>query len=494
MSILTLDIGSTYTKGALVERSGAVPAVVARASVPTTVDHLPRGVAAVLHALLPDRIAANLDDLDGVTLDLPAHLSCSAKGGLKVAAIGLVPELTLSVARQAVCSAGGKVSGAYAFELTPGDIEKIRLDQPDIILLAGGTDGGNTSYALKNARRLADAHLSANVIFAGNRAVAHELPAMFPDDSLIITENLMPEFGLLNIEPARLEIRNLFLRRLIEGKGLRRVIDVFGAEPKPTPRAVLELVEQLARSAPDWSDTLLIDMGGATTDVYSNSEPISASGGVIMRGLPESAVKRTVEGDLGMRVSAHSVLTSGGAVLDTLRERAGIDPAELESYAAGVTANPERLPADPHQVALDRVIATTCLSLSVARHAGTIEESWTPGGKVFLQRGKDLRQIRTIIGSGGYLATTDEAALYHDALAASSRPSPDGRTPLLPAAPRLFRDRDGVLPLLGNLASPYPDLASKLAGTSLIPVSGVLPGTSLPDPGKHTFPRTSQGA
>lgn len=469
-SLLTLDIGSTYTKGALIDR--ARREVVARAVTPTTVDHLPRGVATVLNRLLPEQIAPGLDDLDGVTLDLPAYLSCSAKGGLKVAAVGLVPELTLSVARQAVCSAGGKVSGAYAFELTPDDVEQIRRGQPDIILLAGGTDGGNAVYALKNARRLAEADLPATVIFAGNRAVAPELPAIFKREKLIVTENLMPEFGRLNIEPARLQIRDLFLHRLIEGKGLRRVIEVFGAEPKPTPRAVLELVEQLARKAPGWSDALLIDMGGATTDVYTNSEPIAADGGVIMRGLPEPAVKRTVEGDLGMRVSAGSVLTSGGAVLEKLRDRAGIGAEEVASYVAGITANPELLPSDPRQTMFDRIIAATCVSLSIARHAGTIEESWTPGGKVFLQRGKDLRQIRTIIGSGGYLAAIDDAALYRDAVAASSQPSADGRIPLLPKTPRLMRDRDGLLPLLGNLASPYPDLVSTLVDKSLIPVSG----------------------
>lgn len=482
--ILTLDIGSTYTKGALIDQAGRV--VTARAATPTTVDHLPRGVATVLNRLLPERVAPGLDDLGGVTFDMPAYLSCSAKGGLKVAAVGLVPELTLSVARQAVCSAGGKISGAYAFELTPDDIGQIRRDNPDIILLAGGTDGGNAAYALKNARRLAEANLPATVLFAGNRAVAPELPALFDSDRLVVTENLMPEFGCLNIEPARLRIRDLFLRRLIEGKGLRRVIDVFGAEPKPTPRAVLELVERLAGVEARWSDTLLIDMGGATTDVYSNSEPIAADGGVIMRGLPESAVKRTVEGDLGMRVSARSVLTSGDAVLDGLLDRAGVGAEELAAWVAEITASPERVPSAPRQLLLDRILATACVSISIARHAGTIEESWTPGGKVFLQRGKDLRRIRTIIGSGGYLAATDEVSPYLDALTAASSPAADGRLPLLPTAPRLARDRDGLLPLLGNLASPYPELVSTLAERSLIPVSG--------DHANQTTTRTSQGA
>ncbi|OQA05837.1 MAG: hypothetical protein BWY66_02215 [bacterium ADurb.Bin374] len=464
--ILTIDIGSTYTKGALVDLSGR--SILARASTPTTVDHLPRGVARVLHGLLPSRVAAGLDDLDGVSLDLPAHLSCSAKGGLKVTAVGLVPELTLSVARQAVCSAGGKVSGAYAFELTPDDIERMRLDRPDIILLAGGTDGGNAAYVRKNARRLAEAGLEATVLFAGNRSVAHEIPTMFPEGRLIVTENLMPEFGQLNIEPARICIRDLFLHRLIEGKGLRRVIDAFGAEPKPTPRAVLELVERLAAVSPDWADTLLIDMGGATTDVYTNSEPAAADGNVILRGLPEPAVKRTVEGDLGMRVSARSVLTSGGPVLESLRADAGIDALELETWVGEISETPGRLPSTPRQEALDRVLAAVCVSLSIARHAGTVEESWTPGGKVFLQRGKDLRRIRTIIGSGGYLASSGDVTLYLDALAASSAPTADGKMPLLPTARRIMRDRDGLLPLLGNLASPYPELAATLAGQSLV--------------------------
>ncbi|HOY65768.1 MAG TPA: glutamate mutase L [Candidatus Ozemobacteraceae bacterium] len=463
--ILTLDIGSTYTKGALVD--AAAHRIIARFATPTTVDHLPRGVATVLHALFPDRIPAGNADLDGVRLDLPAHLSCSAKGGLKVTAVGLVPELTLSVARQVVCSAGGKISGAYAFELTPDDIETIRRDNPDIILLAGGTDGGNAVYARKNARRLAEASLPATVVFAGNRAVAPELPALFPDGRLIVTENVMPEFGQLNIEPARREIRNLFLRRLIEGKGLSRVVEVFGGEPKPTPRAVLELVERLAATSPEWEDTLLIDMGGATTDVYSNSPAVAAGDGVILRGIPEPAVKRTVEGDLGMRVSSRSVLASGGTLLERLRDTAGVAAGELERHTALLTEQPGRLPADSREELLDRLLATACVALSVGRHAGTIEESWTPGGKVFLQRGKDLRRIRTIIGSGGYLAATPDTTLYRDALEAAAAPSTDGRLALLPSSPRLLRDSEGLLPLLGNLASPYPALASHLARAGL---------------------------
>jgi len=303
----------------------------------------------------------------------------------------------------------------------------------------------------------------------GTRAVPVIREMMrLPEGRLIVTENLMPEFGQLNIEPARICIRDLFLHRLIEGKGLRRVIDAFGAEPKPTPRAVLELVERLAAVSPDWADTLLIDMGGATTDVYTNSEPAAADGNVILRGLPEPAVKRTVEGDLGMRVSARSVLTSGGPVLESLRADAGIDALELETWVGEISETPGRLPSTPRQEALDRVLAAVCVSLSIARHAGTVEESWTPGGKVFLQRGKDLRRIRTIIGSGGYLASSGDVTLYLDALAASSAPTADGKMPLLPTARRIMRDRDGLLPLLGNLASPYPELAATLAGQSLV--------------------------
>jgi len=113
---------------------------------------------------------------------------------------------------------------------------------------------------------LAASSLSCPVVYAGNRAVAEDVVDLMRGKEVIVTENLMPEVGQVNIEPAREKIREIFLQRIVSGRGLSEIVEIFGSQPRPTPLAVFELIEAIPHYQPDWSDIAAVDIGGATTD------------------------------------------------------------------------------------------------------------------------------------------------------------------------------------------------------------------------------------
>jgi uncharacterized protein (TIGR01319 family) len=446
--VLSIDIGSTWTKGALVDLDGPSPRVIAREAFPTTPADLAEGF---------DRVRASLcRGAPGV----PVRFSSSAKGGLAIAAVGLVPDLTVNVARMAAASAGGKVTTSFAYRLTSDHVAALERARPDIVLLCGGTDGGNEGYVLHNARALAASSIGCAILYAGNASIRDEVRRILGAKDLAVADNVMPEVGRLDIEPARSRIRELFLARIVEGRGLARVSAETRCDPKPTPLAVYELVAALAREIPEWDDLCLVDMGGATTDVYSSTESFVGGAGRVLRGIREPRLTRTVEGDLGLRVSAASAAESGRAVIDALL---GTAHDGFDAWIARVGSRPQLLAAASDERAFDDALALSCLALSLARHAGTEEEAWTPQGKVLVQRGKDLGAVRRFVASGGFLARIRTADLVHRALAEAARPDErTGARPLLPARPSVLADRDYLVPVAANLAADFPRQAARL--------------------------------
>ena len=447
--VLSVDIGSTYTKAALLDLDA--PAVLRREQRPTTQQDLSLGFERVVHVLADS--------------DIPIHLCSSAKGGLAIAAIGVVPDLTASVARLAAASAGGRITAHYSYGLTGVQVAELEVLRPDILLLCGGTDGGHERLVLKNAHAIASSALSSTILYAGNASLQEEMREIFRGRILVVTENVMPEIGRLNIEPARAAIRAIFLERIIEGHGLAKAAQMCAAAPKPTPLAVYQLAEALNAVPAGWEDTLLIDMGGATTDVYSLCRAFRGEEGMVLRGIEEPALKRTVEGDLGMRVSARAAADTGSVYIQRRLREAAVAPASFAAWIERVAALPETLPGFPEEQLFDEILAEACLYHALLRHAGTAEEVWTPGGKVRVQHGKDLRDVQRIVASGGWLARFSSPAPVLCALAEAGRDSAGAS--LLPHAPSVLADRHYLLPLLGNLAAEYPVEIAALARANL---------------------------
>jgi uncharacterized protein (TIGR01319 family) len=454
----SVDIGSTFTKAALFSLEPGRPALRGSAQVPTTQDDLGEGVRLLLDRLLGLPPGGGLDEASS-RADL--FFCSSAKGGLSIAAVGIVPDLTVTAARLAAASAGGRIAMVSSYRLTPDRLRELERLSPDILLLCGGTDGGNEDILLGNARAVAGSALKATVLFAGNASVREDARRILAAKDFAAAGNVMPEVGTLSIESARAEVRRIFLERIVEGRGLKDLERHAAAPVKPTPLAVYEAVGVLADGNPEWDQTMVIDMGGATTDAYSVSQAFAGGEGWVLRGLAEPRRKRTVEGDLGLRIGAVSAFETGRAYIEARLAGMGIPMERMRLWIGKAVGHPESLAEAGEELVLEDVLAEACVYHALLRHAGTVEEVWTPSGKVRIQKGKDLRGIRRIAGSGGYLARRGDPGCLLAALEAARRDS--GGLSLLPERPRFFRDQDYLLPLIGNLAEAFPAEAALLA-------------------------------
>ena len=399
--VLLIDFGSTYTKLTAVDLDA--PRVVATAQARTTADSdistgLNEGLALLEKEAGPFRFEA--------------RLACSsAAGGLNMVASGLVPSLTAKAAKLAAFGAGAKVIQSYAYQLTREDAEEIAEIRPDILLLTGGTDGGNQEVILHNARRVAGIPLSFPVIVAGNRSAREECAEILSPSPhpVFCADNVMPEMNRLVIEPVQQVIRQVFLERIISAKGLSETQTLLDGILMPTPSAVLEGLKLLAGGSnkrAGLGDLVAVDLGGATTDVYSIADGFPTRANTMLKGLAEPRVKRTVEGDIGMRFGARGVLEAVGE--EAFGRLTGLSEDIIEQVVAKYGAHPEALPTNPDEEKVDFALAVFAIRTALARHAGTLEKVYTPVGPMYQQTGKDLTCSRRLIVTGGALIYTGQ--------------------------------------------------------------------------------------
>lgn len=442
------DVGSTYTKLAVVDLDD--PGRRWRAQAPTTVTtDVREGFSAAIEAARDDG-APEFGEADFCA-------ACSsAAGGLALVVSGLVPRLSAEAGRIAALGAGAKLVGAWSHRLTPGDIDELTVARPDIVLLCGGTDGGDRATLLHNAGALAGAAACPAVIVAGNREVAGDAVSLLEEGGVraVAVANAMPELDRLEVGPIREAIRTEFLDNIIRAKGVDRLAAHLDADIVPTPSAVLDGVAMLAEGH-FGSGLMAIEVGGATTNVHSHAST-QASEGVVLRGLPEPELKRTVEGDLGVRWNAATILELAGRSWFERHGVSGVDP--LERYVAEVGETPPRLPADAEQRGFDAALAAFAVATAIDRHCGEHREVTLPSGVAVVQTGKDLRGVEALIATGGSLINAaDPAGVVAEALDAADPGS------LVPSNPAILIDRDYVLFALGLLATSHADVALALA-------------------------------
>jgi uncharacterized protein (TIGR01319 family) len=456
---LLIDFGSTFTKVTAADLAAETVVATARAFSTVETDIMEGLLAAV---------AALERQMPGVRPRYRHKIACSsAAGGLKMVAVGLVPELTAEAAKRAALGAGARVLEVYAHELTRTETGKIEAQKPDIILLAGGTDGGNRDVILHNARQLAASAVPAPVVVAGNKSAAEEVAGILRQagNPVIITDNVMPELNQLNVEPARAAIREVFLDRIIMAKGLHKAETYIDRVLMPTPAAVLNAARLLAEGRPEepgLGELVVVDIGGATTDVHSVAKGYPTKAGVALKGLPEPLAKRTVEGDLGMRYSAVALYDAAGEY--KLKQNTGhtdVDMkkgVDLKSYVDFLAAYPGHVPADDLEQRIDTGLGYTAAELAMERHAGRVETVYTPVGASYVQYGKDLTEVKYLIGTGGVI--TDHPApaeVLRGALLDPAQP-----VVLKPRQPLMMVDKRYILAAMGLLAELFPVKALRM--------------------------------
>lgn len=427
LEILTIEVGSTITKA-----NGFCRAAVGGLT------HLAQGFAATSIAegdvgLGVDRAIGDLQASSGLQIDgAEVFVNSSAAGGLRMTVHGLTHSMTVRAAREAALGAGAIVKLVTAGKLGESDLDEIRDIKPNIILLAGGVDFGEKQIILHNAGCLASLGLHVPVVYAGNSAIRQQVKKIFETAGIetLVADNVFPEVDVLNIDPVRRIIHELFNRHIVHAPGMKRLGELTRWGILPTPGAVLRGAELFAEAL---GDCLVFDVGGATSDVHSVTDGSLEWAARLTE--PEPRAKRTVEGDLGVYINARNIVELAG------------DPG-WERRMQDLQA----LPKTEQEIELTRWLCARAVETAVRRHSGVVTDLYTPTGRKQIVKGKDLTAVKWVVGTGGALTRIPggEAILRSVCQGAGKYllPLPDAR---------ILIDRDYRFSALGTIAQAYPE-------------------------------------
>lgn len=380
----------------------------------------------------------------------------SAAGGLKMTVHGLVYDMTAKAAKEAALGAGGILHFVTAGRLRRTDLKKIQEIKPNLILIAGGVDYGERDTAIYNAEMIRSMNLNIPVVYAGNIENQEEIALIFDEESgqeLYQIENVYPKIDTLNVEPCRRVIQDAFEKHIIHAPGMEHVREMVTGPIIPTPGAVMECTKLLYDCI---GDLIVLDVGGATTDLHSVATESDQVARILIS--PEPKAKRTVEGDLGVYVNRMKVIESIGE--EKLREECaemGIDLDEtLESYVA--------IPKTEAEFKLVERLTKEAVIKAVERHAGTIRYIYGPSGRSTVAEGKDLTQVQYIVGTGGALTRLPHRVEIMKEIAAHNE---TGMLLFPTQHAKILVDNDYIMASLGVLSKTHREAAIRLLEKSL---------------------------
>ncbi|RKX69759.1 methylaspartate mutase [candidate division WOR-3 bacterium] len=420
-TILATDCGSTTTKAILIEKKPEGYRLIVRGEAPTTVEAPFEDVTkGVLNAVREVEELTGKKLLEGGEIlkerrsdeegcDIYISTS-SAGGGLQMMVAGVVLTMTAESAARAALGAGAIVMDVIASNdgrLPHEKIERIRTLRPDMILLSGGVDGGTISHVVELAELIKAADprprfgvgYSLPVIYAGNKdARKHILNILKESTSLVIVENIRPVLERENLQPARHKIHDLFMEHVMaHAPGYKKLMSWTDVPIMPTPGAVGLLIETIGKKQK--IDVLGVDIGGATTDVFS-----------VFSGV----FNRTVSANLGMSYSISNVLAEAG-VENILRWIPfEVDPSDLRNRIRNKMIRPTTIPQSLFELKIEQAVAREALRLAFEQHKTmavglkgiqqerTISDAFdqTMTGESLV----DMMSLRLIVGSGGALS------------------------------------------------------------------------------------------
>lgn len=450
IDILVAEIGSTTTViNAFNGIHDPCPMFIGQGQAPTSV--LEGDVNIGLKAAIED-LKNNLK-IDSIDYDELIATS-SAAGGLRMTVHGLVYDMTVRAAKEAALGAGANIKYITSGKLRKTDIKKIVEINPNIILIAGGVDYGERDTAIYNSQIIAELNLNVPVIYAGNIENQEEIKEIFADSKseLYIVENVYPKIDELNIEPTRKVIQDVFEKHIINAPGMEKIRDMVRGPILPTPGAVM-LSSQLLYE--ELGDLLTLDVGGATTDVHSVTEGSEEISRILIN--PEPKAKRTVEGDLGLYVNMHNIVDIVGK--DKLKENLSVSLEELEE----IIANHKPIPITEKEKKFVEELTYHAVVVALKRHSGSYRHLYGPNGKRTVAEGKDLTQVKYIVGTGGALTRLPRKMDIMKKI-----PKSNNGMELLPNEDVIMLiDNDYIMASLGVLSIKYPEASLKLLKNSL---------------------------
>jgi uncharacterized protein (TIGR01319 family) len=465
--IVATDCGSTTTKAILIERIDGHYRQTHRGEAPTTVEEPVADVTiGVTNALTELQELAGrplIDDRGEIIRPARGNRGCdiyistsSAGGGLQMVVAGVVKEMTAASAKRAALGAGAIVMEVLAAndKRRPHEqIQRIRELRPDMILISGGTDGGNVNQVVQIAERIAPARPQPRfggeykmpVIYAGNKDAAAVVQKTFDDTvALTVVENLRPVLERENLGPARDEIHELFLEHVMaHAPGYDKLMRWADAPIMPTPGAVGNILQTIAKKQS--INIVGVDIGGATTDVFS---------------VFDGVFNRTVSANLGMSYSISNVCAEATLPFILRWVHFDMDERELRNRVKNKMIRPTTIPQTLEALVFEQAVAREALRLAYAQHkefATTlkgVQQQRTVGDMFHQHAGGqsivDNMRLNLLIASGGVLSHAPKmqqtAAMLVDAF------EPEGFT-------TLAKDSIFMMPHLGVLAEVHPQAA-----------------------------------
>ena len=309
----------------------------------------------------------------------------SAAGGLRITVHGLMERMTVKAAKEAALGAGGIIKMVTSGRLRPSDLKRIREIQPNLIMIAGGTDYGERDTALYNAELIRNERFNIPIVYCGNIENQEEIKEILKGQELYIVDNVYPNVDELNVEPARKIIQEVFEKNIIKAPGMETLKELVKGPIMPTPGAVMESAKVLYDLI---GDLIVFDVGGATTDLHSVTEGNSEILDILLS--PEPKAKRTVEGDLGVYINGKNLID----LLD-IRDLGPLDKEYIEN-------NLKAIPTSEEEIKASKILTKKAVEVALDRHVGKIKRRFGGEGG-FVAWGKDLSQVKYIIGTGGAL-------------------------------------------------------------------------------------------
>lgn len=453
IDVLVAEIGSTTTVvNAFDHLESDNPVFLGQGQAPTSVKEGDVNIG--LQAAIED-MKKNLH-IENEKLEYTNMLATSsAAGGLRMTVHGLVYDMTVKAAKEAALGAGANIHLITAGKLSKVDMIKLDRIKPNIILIAGGVDYGERETALYNSELIAVSDLDIPVIYAGNIAVADDVKLIFEayskEKNLHIVPNVYPKIDILNIEPTREVIQDIFEKHITEAKGMEKIREMVNGPIIPTPGAVMKASKILKDEI---GDLVTIDVGGATTDIHSVTEGTEKVNKILVE--PEPVAKRTVEGDLGVFINKKNIVDI--IKIEKLEKELNMSSEDIERFTDSDIAIPQ---TEEHKRFIERLTKEAVI-VSINRHAGGYRTYF--GGKSdTLAFGKDLTAVKWIVGTGGALTRLTAREEILNSISQFNRADK-----LLPTAEaKILIDNDYIMASLGVLSSLNKEAAIKLLLKSL---------------------------